>query len=114
MERLGTVPNGAAVKGMSSSAGATIGDRQGDRRNMTLVQKIPQSRIRQVGSDLRPVFAGFPKTTLLESGQIPIAEIAALILLISANAETINMQALPLGTSTRRERLLHRVERIKG
>ena len=47
---------------------------------MTLVQRIPQSRIRQVGSDLRSVFAGFPKTTLLESGHIPIAEIAALAL----------------------------------
>ena len=47
---------------------------------MPLVQRSSQSRIRQVGPVLQSVFAGFPESTLLESGQIPIAEIAGLAL----------------------------------
>jgi putative DNA methylase len=47
---------------------------------MTLIQRSPQFRMHQVGPDLQSVFAGFPDSTLLESGQIPIAEIAALAL----------------------------------
>src|ERR1039458_9064099 len=47
---------------------------------MTMVQQSPQFRRDHVGPDLQSVFAGFPESTLLESGQIPIAEIAALAL----------------------------------
>jgi putative DNA methylase len=78
--RLGNVPGGDVARGMLSSSGATIGDRQEDRRKMTLVQRSSQSHIRPVGPVLQSVFAGFPESTLLESGQIPIAEIAALAL----------------------------------
>ena len=47
---------------------------------MTLVQRTPQPGMHQVRPVEPPVFAGFPESTLIESGRIPIAEIAALAL----------------------------------
>ena len=43
-------------------------------------QRDPQSCLDQVEPNLQAVFAGFPARTLLESGRIPIAEIAGLAL----------------------------------
>ena len=48
---------------------------------MTLVQRASQTQPRVVKPNPRPSFTGFPETTLLESGKIPITEIAELALL---------------------------------
>jgi len=47
---------------------------------MTLVQRASQTQPRVVEPNPRPSFTGFPETTLLESGKIPITEIAELAL----------------------------------
>ena len=48
--------------------------------DLTLVHGTPQASGNQVAPVLWSDFSGFPESTLLESGEIPIAEIAALAL----------------------------------
>ena len=47
---------------------------------MTLVQRASQAKLLSVESGQQPTFTAFPKGTLLEAGNVPIAEIAELAL----------------------------------
>lgn len=80
MARLEDIIGEASVKAILSDVLAQPGALEEDRRNMTPIQRTPQLATQEVGPDLQSVFAGFPERTLLEAGQIPIAEIAALAL----------------------------------